>query len=512
VELQFGLLGQVENMFKKILKNEYILVLFVAAAVSFSFQGSRGLYETSEGRYAECAREMVESGNYLEPQVGYRPHFTKPPITYWAIAGGLKVLGQNEWGVRIYNSFAFVLTVLAVTAIGAMLWGKKSGVLAGLVYATSPYPVFAAFSTTTDTLLTMWNVFVLLCYVKSRRCESVGQQRLWTAAMWLCAGFGVLTKGPMGCLFLPSIAIWHWLRGYRLRELFYLPGVILFAAVGLWWYVLIWVRHPGLARFMINEEILGRFTGHLETHKSNPEWYKPFMIYIPILFFGAGIWLGGLTEAIKRKRLAEMIRLTKRVKTHPNESFLFLVFSLPILVFFLAKARLLLYVLPLYSVVALAAARGLELAGELRNGFSKMVKIAAVSALVIIVGKGVLTYYPTSKDMRAVYSVCQSISGGTGSDTDVFAFQQKKLFGLQFYLDGKLKKVFLDEETAQLYNGRSLKDVFEQIKGQKRGKCYIFVCDREDFEELESRLSRADINFKVVEMRYWELCVVETNV
>ena len=74
------------------------VMLALALLVGFSFQGSRGLYETTEGRYVEVAREMVETGNWIEPTLGYRPHWAKPPLTYWAIAGGIKLLGVNEWG------------------------------------------------------------------------------------------------------------------------------------------------------------------------------------------------------------------------------------------------------------------------------------------------------------------------------------------------------------------------------------------------------------------------------
>ena len=62
-------------------------MIFLALFVAFSFQGTRGIYETTEGRYAECAREMVETGNYLAPTLSYRPHWSKPPLAYWIIAG-----------------------------------------------------------------------------------------------------------------------------------------------------------------------------------------------------------------------------------------------------------------------------------------------------------------------------------------------------------------------------------------------------------------------------------------
>lgn len=79
----------------------WLLMMLTALLTAFSFQGARGLYETSEGRYAECAREMRETGNYLEPTLDYKPHWTKPPLTYWAMVAGMRLLGANAWGTRL---------------------------------------------------------------------------------------------------------------------------------------------------------------------------------------------------------------------------------------------------------------------------------------------------------------------------------------------------------------------------------------------------------------------------
>lgn len=61
------------------------ILLAGALIAALIFHGTRGLYETTEGRYAECAREMAQSGSWLEPTLNNAPHWTKPPVTYWAI-------------------------------------------------------------------------------------------------------------------------------------------------------------------------------------------------------------------------------------------------------------------------------------------------------------------------------------------------------------------------------------------------------------------------------------------
>lgn len=127
---------------------------FVAAA---AFQGTRGLYETTEGRYAECARETFASGDLDDPILFGKPHWTKPPLTYWAIGGGMEVLGTNTWGARAFLIFTFVGTVAAVYFQGRRLWRDDDSALAGaLVYATSLVTLAGANIVSTDSLLTFW--------------------------------------------------------------------------------------------------------------------------------------------------------------------------------------------------------------------------------------------------------------------------------------------------------------------------------------------------------------------
>lgn len=193
------------------------LLLAFAAAVGFSFQGSRGLYETTEGRYAQSALEMVQRGQYLEPTLAGRPHWTKPPMAYWAIAAGIGFAGANGWGARLSNALVFCATVLVVAELAAALWDRATGVLAGLVYLSSLFPAGAATVVSTDTLLAFWEILAVCCYVKAWREEEEGRARWWTRAMWLAWGFAFLTKGPPGLLPLLALIVFGRLSRRRVR-------------------------------------------------------------------------------------------------------------------------------------------------------------------------------------------------------------------------------------------------------------------------------------------------------
>ena len=203
----------------------YLLLAVVAAIVALSFQGTRGLWLSTESRYAECAREMLDSGRWLEPQLDGQPHWSKPPPTYWAISAGLALLGRNEWGARLYDAAALVAATLAVAALAGAMWDRKTAILAGLIYATSPFPVAAANSVSTDTLLTLWLLLAVLAYWKAVAAAAApqehhrGRSRLWIILMWACVGLGFATKGPPALLVPASIVVFHLIARRRGRTM-----------------------------------------------------------------------------------------------------------------------------------------------------------------------------------------------------------------------------------------------------------------------------------------------------
>ena len=90
-------------------------LLFLALAL-FATAGLVGLFEPTETRYAEIAREMRASGDFLVPRLNGIPHFHKPPLAYWLTAAGFAACGVNEWGARLPVALASLLT-LAFTAL-----------------------------------------------------------------------------------------------------------------------------------------------------------------------------------------------------------------------------------------------------------------------------------------------------------------------------------------------------------------------------------------------------------
>lgn len=225
---------------------------------------------------------MVETGKYLVPTLDYQPHWTKPPLAYWGVAAGIILFGQSEWGIRFSNSLAFFLTIITVIILGSLLWEQRVGLMAGLIYLSSPFPFFGANAISTDTLLTLWEVLAVLCYVKAYRVDAWKPKTMWVTVMWFIFGLGFLTKGPPSLLPLIPLIVWNYSRKNKV-SLFKGFGVPLFLLTGFSWFILVSIQNPHLVNYFLKTEVVDRVSS---TAVHNPEWYSPFTIYLPVLLAG----------------------------------------------------------------------------------------------------------------------------------------------------------------------------------------------------------------------------------
>jgi 4-amino-4-deoxy-L-arabinose transferase-like glycosyltransferase len=111
-------------------------LIFVAVAL-FLFLGTRGLNEPDEGRYAEIAREMAATGEWLVPHLNGFERFQKPPLLYWLTAASIHFLGANEWAARLPSALAALGVVLLTYSIARRIFDPAAAVTAVLVLVSS---------------------------------------------------------------------------------------------------------------------------------------------------------------------------------------------------------------------------------------------------------------------------------------------------------------------------------------------------------------------------------------
>jgi 4-amino-4-deoxy-L-arabinose transferase-like glycosyltransferase len=197
----------------------------VAGVVFFANLGGPKLWDDDEPRNAQCAREMYERGNPIEPTFNHEPRTDKPALLYWLMMGSYSLFGVNEFAARFPSAVLGVGTVLLTYHLGRLLFRPSVGLWAGLIMATNVMFGIDARAATPDSALIFFTTLALLAFVGNmtgwregnflndwRSIRSGDFQaafpRSWKAAAAVYApmGFAVLAKGPVGLL-LPCAGI-----------------------------------------------------------------------------------------------------------------------------------------------------------------------------------------------------------------------------------------------------------------------------------------------------------------
>src|SRR5437870_1481518 len=115
-----------------------LLILAGLLAALYGFKlGDRAFWSPVEGHYAEIAREMVVSANYVIPQLAGMKYLEKPPLFYWLESASIKSFGLSEWSLRLWPAVFTVMGCLAVYIAGSRLFHRRVGLMSSAVLATS---------------------------------------------------------------------------------------------------------------------------------------------------------------------------------------------------------------------------------------------------------------------------------------------------------------------------------------------------------------------------------------
>jgi 4-amino-4-deoxy-L-arabinose transferase-like glycosyltransferase len=336
----------------------YAFLLTAAVLLSFPNLGSPSLWDIDEGNNAEAAREMLDCGNWVVPTFNYQLRVDKPALLYWLQIGTFRLFGINEFAARFPSAVAAVMAVLLTYELGRGMFGSATGLLAGLVLASTGLFCASAHFANPDALLNAFTQLTFLCYWQ----DITRNRRIWSLASGLSAGFAVLTKGPIG-LVLPGVVIalfLMWSRTFRLlwRQRL-LWAALAFVLVALPWYVWVGVETKfAFLRAFILQHNVARFLHPLD-HHSGPVYY-----YFCVLALGFAPWSAFLGVAVwygTARRAREDSRQTPGTPSlSPNYRFLWCWIAVYFIFFSLAGTKLPNYILPLYAPLAILTARFLE--------------------------------------------------------------------------------------------------------------------------------------------------------
>jgi 4-amino-4-deoxy-L-arabinose transferase-like glycosyltransferase len=224
-------------MNNKLLANN-ILIALAAMLLFVPFLGAVHLFDWDEINFAECAREMIETKNYLSVTINYHPFWEKPPLFIWMQALSMNIFGINEFAARLPNAICGVVTLLVLFNIGRQLVDTKFGLLWVLVYAGSFLPNFYFKSGIIDP----WFNFFIFCSIHYFILfhNSKNEKKLILSAVFIA--FAILTKGPVAVLILAlCIVILYFLN--RKTPMLTTKQIFIFcssaAAIGSVWFLML---------------------------------------------------------------------------------------------------------------------------------------------------------------------------------------------------------------------------------------------------------------------------------
>ncbi len=118
-------------------------IILIAALFFIPFLGGVHLFDWDEINFAESAREMIESGDYLTVQINFIPFWEKPPLFIWMQVLSMKVFGINEFAARFPNAICGIVSLLVLFNIGRKLIGRAVRTYCGCFSMADPYCLFS---------------------------------------------------------------------------------------------------------------------------------------------------------------------------------------------------------------------------------------------------------------------------------------------------------------------------------------------------------------------------------
>lgn len=337
------------------------LVVLVFALAWFGTLGVRHLLGPDEGRYAEIAREMLNTGDWVTIRYNGLKYFEKPPLHMWVTAISYALFGIGEWQARLCVALAGIAGLGASMLAAARWFGARAGLLTGLVLASAPMWNVAAHFNTLDMTLSGIMACVLASMLLAQHPSATpATRRNWMLACWAAMGLALLTKGLVG-LVLPGLVLVVYTcvtRDLALWRRLHAPaGIAVMLLVAVPWYWLVARHNPEFLRFFFIHEHWQRYTSTVHARKG-ALWY-----FVPLVLGGFLPWLGllpGMVRAVRQR--AGTARAGGARPFQP--ALMAALWAVSIFVFFsLSGSKLPGYILPVFPALGILAGVALARTG-----------------------------------------------------------------------------------------------------------------------------------------------------
>jgi 4-amino-4-deoxy-L-arabinose transferase-like glycosyltransferase len=266
----------------------------LAAVLFFARLGELPLIDPDEGRNAEVAREMAESGAWVVPVYNAIPYLDKPALYFRAVALSFSAFGRSEATARLPSALSAAALVVMMFAFCRREYGERAAALAVAVLATTPLVVGFGRLVIFDMPLALFTSGAILAGYLAEEREGPARRR-WLLLGAASSAVATLIKGPVGFLVPGAVLAALSLVERRPRAILRMlapVNLLLFLAIALPWFAALAYQHPDYVHYGLVEETMRRY---LTTRFRRTE---PIYYYAPILLVALYPWSALLPEAV----------------------------------------------------------------------------------------------------------------------------------------------------------------------------------------------------------------------
>jgi 4-amino-4-deoxy-L-arabinose transferase-like glycosyltransferase len=318
-----------------------------------------GLVGADEPRYAQIAHEMLDRFDHFHgfkarlsacvtPYLYGHPWLEKPALYYWRAMFVFQEFGVHDWSARLPSvSFAFIMVALIYLHMKRFRPGGHLD--AALITVASAGIIGFARGASTDMQMAAPLAIGLLGWYAWYETDS----KFWLFDIYFFTGVSTLAKGPVApFLAIAIVAAFAFLRREwnLLRRSLWWPGVVLYFAIVLPWFIAVQHQNPTFFREFFFEHNLERFATDRYSH-SHPIWY-----YLVVILLGMMPWtvvavralIDGIQTSVAEWRIRHAGKKVRAVKRAGDAfpEFLVLWALIPIVFFSFSESKLPGYILP----------------------------------------------------------------------------------------------------------------------------------------------------------------------
>lgn len=237
--------------------------ILLVVAVRVATLGAYPLMDTTEARYAEIARKMLETGDWLMPQFDYGvPFWGKPPLSTWLAAATMAAFGVNEFAARLPSLALLAGCAALVHALAALRGGADQARWSLALFVATALVFVSAGGVMTDPALALGTTLAMAGFWTAVHGDA-RHRRLAGAGFFAGLAIGLLAKGPVAVVltFVPLAAATVWTRSWRAawQHLPWIGGSIAATLVTLAWYWAAERASPGFLDYFLVGEHWKRF-------------------------------------------------------------------------------------------------------------------------------------------------------------------------------------------------------------------------------------------------------------